>query len=287
MIRGVLLFFFMFVNVTCGDVSTSNLNEAEQPGKNIIILLDLSDRLLNDNQIERDSALILSIFEEFKRVVRDNFFIYSKDAFKVVIAPQKGMDVDIAAYEDDLRLDMSVLPINKKKKALNEFIQSLSENISDLYQEATEGKKRKNDFFGADIWTYFNESLLTELSEDGDNYLFVFTDGYITFEDKHYSLQKDNRYSNCHFMYKLRNRMDWKRRFDEHDYGIIPVDKNYKNLAVFVSELAPRKEGHFEFDILKAIWQKWLGEMNINKIRLAKVQAISKTKYEIRKFLKN
>lgn len=51
---------------------------------------------------------------------------------------------------------------------------------------------------------------------------------------------------------------------EKDNYGIIPIDKQYKNLSLCVMEVNPKYPNLDEADILKFMWDKWLGEMEIS-----------------------
>ena len=69
--------------------------EVSTPVKhNYIILLDLSDRLIvQDNQPERDKELIRHIYTLFEERVRNQLYLRSRDEIRVVIAHQRGADL--------------------------------------------------------------------------------------------------------------------------------------------------------------------------------------------------
>src|SRR6188768_364291 len=62
-----------------------------KPKHNYIILLDLSDRLIvQENQPVRDKEIISSLYALFEEKVKNELYIKSRDEIKVVIAPQMG-----------------------------------------------------------------------------------------------------------------------------------------------------------------------------------------------------
>lgn len=278
-----LLFSVALILSGCTPVATVTPHKI-----NFIVLLDLSDRLLTQNQPETDIAIVKSIFSTFKDSVRLNrFYIQSNDHFKVRIAPQKNSPLDVRNYENQLSLSMGNLAINQKKKAVEELEEAIDVILNNLYKEAHLGD-RPNDYFGADIWKYFNEELDTDLIHDGSttNYLFILTDGYLYFENFNNTLHVNNRFSSCSFMKELRGD-DWETKFEEKDYGIIPVNKKIENLNVMLLEVNPREEFLNEYDLLNKIWIKWLGEMNIHSTKICKKASLSKVNEEITQFIKN
>src|SRR5690606_27824858 len=138
---------------------------------NYIILLDLSDRIIaHKDQIHRDKAVINTIFQCFKAKAKESYYIKSSDQFKVLIAEQISMPVDILKFEDKLRLNLGNLPVSKKKSELDKLEGQLGEILNELYADAS-FYQNSNEFKGAQIWKYFNEGLETEIIHgDSENY---------------------------------------------------------------------------------------------------------------------
>jgi len=245
---------------------SSSTNESKQSEKrdkhNFVILLDLSDRLQNQNQIFRDKELVFSIFSFFRAAVKQNMYIKSMDKFKVVVAPQQ----------------------NDSKSALIEIENQLMPKLDKLYSLATEGKNVSADFFGADIWQYFNDDLKTDLDAASVNHLFIITDGYIYFENYNHTLRKDNRYSSFQFMSDLRGN-DWRETFREKDYGIISTTQSYPSLQVVLMEIDPKGNFLNEYELIETIWLKWLTEMRISKVQIQKVGPLDKVRDKISNFI--
>lgn len=114
-IFSILIVVLISSNSCIGDdktkenTSAPNITDDNVQSKNYIILLDLSDRLLNDNQIDRDIQLITKVFDGFYEHVRyKKFFIKSNDKFKIVFAKQNGIPYSKSEEENKLYLDMNV-----------------------------------------------------------------------------------------------------------------------------------------------------------------------------------
>lgn len=273
--------------VATGCAKSGNNEHIKQQIKkhNFIVLLDLSDRLQTSNQVERDIALINNIFNFFKSSVKSNFYIKSIDEFKIVVAPQRNTNNEVTELENQLRINMEALKINQKKKAIENFEQDFKTNISSLYKIATANKQKSSDYFGADIWQYFNDDLQSDLSNNAINHLFIITDGYLYFENYGHTIQKGNRHSSCLFMKELREN-GWETKFEKNDYGIVSTKQKYPNLEIMVLEVNPKDVFLNENDLLQKIWKKWLGEMDINKIEIHKISPMQKLNEKISNFLK-
>lgn len=257
----IILIITSFVFASCNSEHEYVQKEPVKP-QNYIVLLDLSDRLLSPNQFEQDIDLIFSVFKKFEENVRRNLVINSKDKFRVVIAPQKGIKYDKFKYEGQLYLDMNIIPVNEKVSGLEAFRAEMKAALNNLYPEAVQGEN-PSDYQGCDIWKYFNEQLASDIEIKAENYLVVLTDGYFDFESYSKKKQIENRYSSTRFFQFLRTKADWKGLAEDKDYGLIPVDKDFDHLRVCIMEITPKYENLDEADMLIYTWSKWLKEMNI------------------------
>lgn len=250
---------------SCGDTGTDTKRAAKRP-VSYVLLLDLSDRLLLPNQATDDIALIQMVFEQFQqRVVKQNLVINSHDKFRVVIAPQKGIGYDPASYMTRLYIDMDKIPMAQKRLKLEAFANSLRATLLSLYGEARLGRDRTDAYAGCDLWRYFNEQLATDMASTADNKLIVLTDGYFDFEQNAYIKQQRNRSTSTSFIPKLRGQTDWQAAMKNEDWGLVPVQPKFSSLAVAVAEISPKSQHLDESAILKAVWVKWLTEMNVNQ----------------------
>lgn len=266
----------------CSDTPQANLPTL----KNYVILLDLSDRLLQPNQVANDKAIVKTVFEAFQHTVRTkNMIVNSKDKFRIVIAPQKGITYDPTFFMSELFIDMEQIPIAKKREALELFTSHLDNTLGKLYQKATQNKIQTVDFQGCDIWKYFNEQLETDLLKSADNELVILTDGYFDFESNPNIKFSKNRSTATNFINILHQSKNWKKTFEEEDYGLIPVQKPFPNTSIIISGISPKYESLDEAEILKTVWNKWLIEMGFKKVNLELNGNISKTKIRIKSVL--
>jgi hypothetical protein len=218
---------------------------------NFIILVDLSDRLIVENdQPLRDKEIIKSIYTLFEQKVKKDLYIKSRDEIKVVIAPQKGSGIQNEIYEDKLYVNMEIIKNVFRRPKEQERRTSFFKTLDDLYQKAIFSSIPKN-YYGADIWKYFYEDLKGDISKDpqAKNYLFILTDGYpIVGKD----LQK-----------------------------LQPVRSSFPDLNVILLEGSPRDKD-MEWDRLMDMWAKWFDSMNIKKYTFVKRKAITKIEEQIK-----
>ncbi|HZY79296.1 MAG TPA: hypothetical protein VFE50_07230 [Cyclobacteriaceae bacterium] len=229
--------------------------------------------------------IITSIFSAFKSAVKKNMYIRSSDQFNIIVAPQKNENQrDIIQMENQLQINLKSFTTGQKKKQFDLFEQGLTSRVKTLYNFAVRGKKTSSDYFGADIWKFFNDDLQDIIVPGAVNHLFIITDGYIYFEDYGKTQHTKNRHSSCKFMSELRE-PDWEEKFDREDYGIIPTSGSYPNLDVMILEIDPEPEFPDEYSMLTKIWKKWLWEMKIKKVHITKIGPVDKVNEDISEFV--
>ena len=269
----------------CSCTMEQSSTAMEKQPENYIILLDLSDRLLNDGQAEQDIELICHIFEKYESTVRNNLIINSKDKFSIVIAPQEKMNINQSQYESLFYLDMSKVNIAEKRNMLEKYKQNLKNSLNNLYAEVTVNKTKTSDFQGAYIWKYFNDYLPGDIEKNNKNRLFILSDGYFDFELGSVIKIEENRSTASDFLNKVRGRKNWRELIEKNNYGIIPVKKPFDSLSVCLIEIYPKYTNLDETDMIQFVWKRWLCEMNIKNTGFMPHASIPKIKGQIDIFL--
>jgi len=218
---------------------------------NYIILLDLSDRLIvQDQQPQRDKEIIKHLYSLFEEKVKKEMYLKSRDEIRVVIAPQVGAGLNRNSFEDRLYVNMSTMdPISRKAKEEKRRA-DFSANLDTLYRKAVFSRD-PNDYYGADIWKYFYEDLKIDYSHDTltQNYLFILTDGYPI-------VGQQNK--------------------------LLKVKNDFPDLEIVLLEAAPR-EKDLEWDHLMSIWEDWFNTIGIKKYTMVKRSSITKEMEQIKK----
>ena len=261
------------------------------PKDNYIILLDLSDRILynNQQQVPKDISVIKSVYGVFKSRLnsKDPTHLYYNlhDKLKVLIAPQTTTPKSLYDMVGSLRIDLSAEQPDKKVPITDETEKTFATVLPDIYKQAVIGNN-SNAYSGADIWKYFNEDLADDLEKDGQNTLFIVTDGYMDLEKNEERPSQNNRYASCsQIINSLKKYPDWETKFTEGDYGILPVAKKFANLKVVLLQVNPKEEWNGEFSLLTKIWGKWFTEMGISNYRFIKDDNINEVKESLEKFM--
>ena len=284
-----------FLALGCNDVQKAIENAKKEtpalPRENYIVLLDLSDRILynNQQQVAKDLTVIKSIYAVFRSKLnsKDPTHLYYavNDKLKVLIAPQKTTPKSLYDMVGNLRIELSSEQPEKKASVVDETEKMFNTTLPEIYRQAVISNN-STDYSGADIWKYFNEDLEDDLENNGQNTLFILTDGYMDFEKTEERPAQNNRFTSCaQIINNLKKNPDWSQKFDQDDYGLLPVGKKFPNLRVVLLEINPKEELNGEFNLLTRIWSKWFAEMGIRTFRFIKDDNINEVRESIEKFM--
>ena len=235
---------------------------------NYVVLLDLSDRLLQPGQLARDTALIGRVIDAYRAGVAQKLYVGSADRLKVVVAPQASHPAAVQALSQGLYLDLGQVAL-AQRRTLGGPLQALRHQVAALYAAASQARSARA-YAGAELWHYFRDQLAldfpTSPAYDDHNHLLVLTDGYLDFESYVGCRQAGYRYASTRFVAKLATHGEqWPTLFRQAGYGLIPLPAPcppaLRNLQVVVAEVRPHAEYHL--DILRAVWQQWLQESGL------------------------
>jgi hypothetical protein len=292
---GTLLLFCVIIFSGCSEFSQA-VKDAKKdipppPKDNYIVLLDLSDRLLynNQQQVSKDLSVMRCIFNVFKERINEkdpsHLYYAVKDKIKVMIAPQRTTPKNLYDEVGNLRVELAAESPEKKAQVVETAEKTFNSKLPDIYKQAIVSMK-SDDYAGADIWKYMEEDLEDDLEADAQNTLFIITDGYMDFEHGSDRSPVNNRYTSCtQIINTLKKFPDWNKKFDEGDYGLVSTGKKFSKLRVILLELNPKEDWSNEYSLLTKIWAKWLGEMSINTFRFVKNENINETRESIEKFM--
>jgi hypothetical protein len=261
------------------------------PKDNYLVLLDLSDRILADNQqqVPKDIHVVQSIYATFKLKLNEKdptrLYYTVSDKLKVLIAPQKNTLKEVYNMAGDLRIALASSQPEQKAKLIEETEKKFTSVLPELYRKAVISNN-STDYAGADIWRYFNEDLQDDLEKDAQNTLFIITDGYLNFESTQGRLVQNNRYTSvAQLITQLKKSADWNARFKEGDYGLLPVNKKFPNLKVVLLCINPKDDWAGEYSLLTSIWSKWFNEMGITSYSFIKDDNINEVDESLEKLM--
>jgi len=252
-----LLFTVSFLSTSCGKEET----KIEKKPSNYTVVLDLSDRILLPEQMDKDFYLVEKYFKAFEENSRRNLVLTSKNRFSVKIIPQKNSPLNVDHYEDLLQLYLDETDVKDKNKSLSALSQSLPKVLHALKKEALFGRISK-DYFGVDIWAFLHDNGMG-LSKSGyDNTVLVLTDGYFDFESQIHVIHNKNQYTSTQFLTGLTS-IDWEKEAESKQIGLLPIKLN-KDTNWIVAGISGKKASDIlQTEKITYFWKKWLKQSGV------------------------
>lgn len=251
------LLFIALLFISCDK---EKAKEIQKP-KNYTVILDLSDRILVPEQLDKDFYMIEKYFKNFEKNSRRNLVLTSKNRFSVKIIPQKNSPLNINRYEDLLQLYLDETEVKDKNKLLLALSQSLHKTLNILKKDALYGKA-SDAYFGVDIWAYLHDHGM-ELSKSGyTNTVLILTDGYFDFESQAHVIHNKNKYTSTQFLNRLTSN-DWKKEAESKQMGLLPITLD-KGTKWIVAGIAGKKTNDIlQTEKITYYWNKWLTESGV------------------------
>lgn len=279
-----LLFVVPLLFLGCGGNGPEGSPPAKEKARNVIILLDLSDRVKLEHQLEKDQAIIKAVLDAFEARQRTKAFLASKDLLRLAIAQEPGV---LAVTNDDLLIDMGTIKRDKQSISLGKpyFVErrnAFEKAVEEIYADA---QKAPNT--GADIYSFFCTELATKyLDTSKVTKLIVVTDGYLLFDRKYLSQRPECTYMRR--MDQLREQQeDWRTYFEERELALCPCERPLPSVEVLLLETATKNKGLsvFEFDIVEHYWKTWFDGMGINSTIYPQEDKVEEIKRTVTGFL--
>lgn len=253
----ILVFITSLLFTSCGKEE----NKTEKKPINYTVILDLSDRILLPEQLDKDFYLIEKYFKVFEANSRRNLVLSSKNRFSVKIIPQKNSPLNVDHYEDLLQIYLDETDVKDKNKSLLALSQSLSQVLNALKKEALFGKV-SNAYFGVDIWAYLHDGGVS-LSKPGyTNTVLILTDGYFDFESQTHVIQNKNQYTSTRFLNELTS-ADWKQISETKEYGLLPIQLEKDTKWIVAGFSGKRANDILQTEKITYFWKKWLKQSGV------------------------
>ena len=256
-----LMTILIFTIVSCNSKDQKSKEIEITKPSNYTIVLDLSDRLLETGQAEKDIAIIEEAFKIFESVAKKNLILSSKDRFTIKLIPQRGSKLNWNLYENKLQLSLDKIEAKDKNKQLVGLKDSIHQILQNLYKEAYHGPK-SSDYFGVDIWEYLHNNSSSLSPNNYNNTVVIITDGYFDFENNHHVLREGNKYTNTNFLNKLNN-VNWKEESEKNQIGLIPIKLESKTKFIIAGVYSKNNSDVLQIEKLEYFWLKWLNESGI------------------------
>jgi len=269
--------------------SADNSTDKQPQQFNISILLDLSDRIDDENhpeQRERDIQIVSAIIDIFKNKMQTDGAFLSKSKMQILFSPAPA-DPNVNNIAKNLSVDLSKVDNKKKKEIFDNIEKDFEDGLKEIYQLTLQNKK----WIGSDIWRFFKydaNELCIDKNPSCRNILVIVTDGYL------YHIQsKDRQLNRTAFINErylqsegLRT-PNWKDKFERGDYGFINTGQTFENLEVMVLGINPSNKHTNDEDIIRAYIGKWFDELKIKNKVLYNTDLPTNTQKRIENFFKD
>ncbi|MCL6218196.1 hypothetical protein [Zunongwangia pacifica] len=253
------------------------------------LLLDLSDRINPEKYpnpsmeyYQRDAAYIQTVADAFKANVQQKKIILIDDQIQLFFAPEPS-NPEINAISQDLKFSFN--KANISNESLNLFEQHYKNLPTKIYELAI----LDDHYVGSDTWKFMNQKVKDYcIEENYRNILVILTDGYIYHKDNLREEGNQTTYLTPEFIRsKHLTANDWKRKYEENNYGFIPATNNLKNLEVLVLGINPDPKNDFEDDIIKRYWSDWLEAMGVANYKIYNADLPANMQQVITKFIQS
>ena len=188
-----LLIIGVALLTNCSTVTSPNENDQSVKvnyGNNIVILSDLSNRILRKKSIH-DTTIIFNVIDKLKPLVEKsvelniydklNFYSINHISVDRVYGDDIGLNfnIDLTAFNKN-ELDISNYLYGRIEQDYDSDITDIKTSINTVYDH-----NMSNEILGADIWHYFNDEL--------DHTIIDTTTERYTFQNKTYATRKKNK----------------------------------------------------------------------------------------------
>lgn len=272
-------------NLANDGVKASNQTSKKQ--SQAIVVLDLSDRILENRQIAYDSTIVMEVFNQFEIKAKAKLLINCRDKFQVLIAEQLGVSAyDPETETDLLTLDFSSLKPAEKVNTLEHFKAQLPKKLSDLFRKARFSTK-KEAYKGAQLWKTFNSSLAALTSAEKETQFVVLTDGYFDFEAGEAAINKGNYSTQSTFLNSCRSD-EGISQVRNGTRGILKLDNQLQgDVTVLAIGIRSKFTQYLkEEELLQALWENWLlrNGLPVSKVETATYGALHNAKTTVKQF---
>ena len=302
--RNLYIIFFILIAGCGGCGENKEKPKLTTPTPvNIIVLLDISDRLEEKGQIQRDIKIIEHIINLFGEEL---FYKHLEKhvgtppcphrlTFAVPEQPVPNFETSISEKLDTYEVRSEILEelqIRDQGKFIPELgmvmgmtmfdfgnkKEKLLQDINNLYDFA----QIDNPYTGADIWNWFRKDAEDYLRDDFDNYIICLSDGYLKFAKTIEDLLPPGRFMEIG---KWRNDLDWKNKITH----LLPTGKDFSryNVKFVMMEINIHKNektgiaDYQDFEIMVALWKRWLEDMKITNHDFKRQMALTQLQDQI------
>ena len=257
---------------------------------NIVVVLDVSDRLKKDKQIEKDIKIIRYIVARFQETFVKTHLAKGRKAGpyrhrltfavpeqpvpipKLSVSEQPTAEQSVPEHPQPYKVPSAILQKLKIRDSrrmigLREFQLKrdlLLQGIDELYEFV----QKDNPYTGADIWKWFQMDAVHYLRKDFHNYIICISDGYLKFTPEIEKRLDPGRFIEIG---KWRKKPNWK----EYITPLLSIGKNFSgyDITFMMMEINLHRDPEtgttfpYDLEIMLEHWKPWLGLMKIKDHR--------------------
>jgi hypothetical protein len=289
----LLLSIFIF-SCSTGNKQSKNDDSAKSSKQlvsnqnlNISIFLDVSDRISPSHHpnatmeyYKRDLGYINSVTKAFQNHMLNKKIILMDDKIQLFIDPPPA-NHEINEIIKSLKIHID------KNNVTKELIENLNSEYTQKCEKMYELAINDNNFVGSDIWGFFKNKINDYcISPSHRNILVIMTDGYAYHKNNVITQGNKSSYLTTKRIDQLGlTNSNWESVFQNNNCGFIVKNSNLDNIEVLVLGINPYKNNPYEEDVIRAFWEKWLGDMAVTKYSIKSADLPSNLDNVIQNFI--
>ena len=266
-ILGTVVTVSVILLVGCGGCQNQAEDQPKEqlvPPANIIVLLDLSDRVSvkkigtqAEAQAKADIETCEKIVDAFDEIISESQGKYtaSKSRLRFLIPDQIGFPIE-SEIKEKLK-EFGKTPIGSVKK-FDDTKKDFLKEIGDLYKQVLPATRAK--FTGSDIWSWFKDDAKRYIDLKYRNYIICLSDGYLDFDTHIQDARPEGTY--IKICDEIRKLYEIEKRVPDESILKSPSGVNFSKFKYPVKFLMigikDRTSGgsFYDKDILKVCWEK-------------------------------
>lgn len=256
-----------------GDSDTTTVADSSKMPLNVVVFLDLSDRVTKNSdgttQLDKDISIVNHLATIVSEKAYKNNIRKAKDCFKVIFYPApedstindlaKKLDIDMSSYQK--------IELQKKMDDVHNLSKTVNDNLKVIYDNTIE----QHNFVGCDIWGFFNTKAKNYcVKPEYRNILVLITDGYIYHKD---NLLKNQDNQTTYITPKSLSQ----------NCDLIPGSDNLSDLEILMLEV--NADPITDFTKIKQTVTTWFKAMGAKKYNIVETDLPNNTKTIVDNFL--
>ncbi len=227
----------------------------ERPVTHHLVGVDLSDRILQPDQIRRDTTFLFALVDAF---ISEGG---NRDRLSIEVIPQSSSQLDLYRRAD-LQIDLGALTFADRRRGAGiRLAERAKDALADIYRRA-EAEQRHS---GADTWTWIQGLQLPATTTAGDSIrssLLILHDGYLLAEANLNWLDGNPTFMSNEALQNARTQCSSGRSWD---LSLATPRSDLGNLWAFsIVEVRPRLTTPCELRLLVETNANWASAMGVD-----------------------